>query len=247
MASDVTAIMTAMTDAERPWVVEALRSILDQTVPPERTVVLVQETNTWIDEELAAAGLAGLVPEKVLVHRMPLARLGAVRNTGVQLAATRWVAFLDGDDFWLPHRLEVQLAAARAHPEVEFISGDLVFVNLHGERFAYTNGSNPSPVAWLVTRRLMLEYPFDGEAKLGEDYLWLKSTHGKHPRLRVPEVVMCYRIRGMSMSSTHFGYSAQRRRRELMSRLSRFPFVRYPILAATFVRYWTRRGTTYDV
>ena len=50
MRSDVTAIVTCMTDAERPFIREALQSVQDQTLPCEETIVVVLESNSWIDD-----------------------------------------------------------------------------------------------------------------------------------------------------------------------------------------------------
>ena len=98
MASNVSAIMTAMTDGERPWTQEALRSVLTQTVLPDAVILLVELGNAWIEADIAASPERVLAERLVQIHRIPMARLGAVRNAGVQRARTRWVAYLDGDD-----------------------------------------------------------------------------------------------------------------------------------------------------
>lgn len=44
--------------------------------------------------------------------------VAASRNRALTLAKGELVTFLDQDDIWLPHKLEIQVAAIQAHPEV---------------------------------------------------------------------------------------------------------------------------------
>lgn len=247
MSSDVSAIMTAMTDAERPWTREALSSILSQTILPEKVILLVERANSWIEEELEACPHSASVKRLVEVHRIPMARLGAVRNCGVQCAETKWVAYLDGDDVWKPHRLERQLIAAEHVTAASFIGADFAFIDAKSRPFAFSNGSTPTPSSWLVRRELMLRYPFDAELTMGEDHFWLKATRAICTRVRVPEVLVGYRIRGLSISSLHYGHSRQRRIREAMARQASFGPVRSLMLGITFLRYLGNRKRTYAV
>ena len=137
MASNVTAIMTAMTDGERPWTQEALSSILTQTVLPDAVVLLVELGNSWIEADIAASPERRLAERLVQIHRIPLARLGAVRNAGVERARTKWVAYLDGDDVWKPRRLERQIEASGRHPEASFVAADFVFIDAKSRPFAF--------------------------------------------------------------------------------------------------------------
>ena len=245
--SDVSVVMTAMTDKERPWVMEALDSVLNQSVKPDAVIIHVELGNTWIEHDLQTSAHPAEVARLVQVHRIPMARLGAVRNIGTEKAKTTWVAFMDGDDVWEPNKLELQLEAARQHPDANFVGADLVFIDERGKRFGFANGTNPTPSSWMVRRELMRQYPFDPDNKQGEDYFWLIATRPVSKRVRVPEVLVRYRIRGNSISAIEDGRSRQRKLRELASRAVSYPVVRYPLLAATYVRYLLRRGTTYDV
>jgi len=46
------------------------------------------------------------------------------RNKGIAIARAPWIAFLDADDVWKPEKLRLQLAVARAEPEVALIFCD---------------------------------------------------------------------------------------------------------------------------
>jgi glycosyltransferase involved in cell wall biosynthesis len=42
--------------------------------------------------------------------------VAVARNRGIEESRARWIAFLDADDTWLPHKLERQMAALRESP-----------------------------------------------------------------------------------------------------------------------------------
>lgn len=91
-------------------VVAAARSALAQTLREIEVVVVLD------GPDAATATAVGEIGDgRLRVVELP-ARTGpgGARNAGVHAARGEWVAFLDDDDLWMPRKLEVQLAAARA-------------------------------------------------------------------------------------------------------------------------------------
>jgi glycosyltransferase involved in cell wall biosynthesis len=52
--------------------------------------------------------------------------LGKARQRAIDLARGGWIAFLDQDDVWLPHKLEKQMAVAHEHGDAALIYGRTV-------------------------------------------------------------------------------------------------------------------------
>jgi glycosyltransferase involved in cell wall biosynthesis len=95
----------------------AIESALAQTVPPLRVVVVDDGSS---DDSAAIAESFG---PRVTVLRRPPGGGAAALNAGLAETSAPLVAFLDADDLWLPHRLEVQATLLHERPEVELVFG----------------------------------------------------------------------------------------------------------------------------
>jgi glycosyltransferase involved in cell wall biosynthesis len=51
--------------------------------------------------------------------------MSAARNLGIRHAAGKYIAHLDGDNVWLPRKLEEQVATLESHPEAAMVYGPL--------------------------------------------------------------------------------------------------------------------------
>jgi glycosyltransferase involved in cell wall biosynthesis len=104
-------------DAEET-ILRALQSVGDQTVHPAEVIVADDASADGTPDLLARCGREPLpFPLKVVRIRQRsgpgLARNAAWREIS---AASRYVAFLDADDVWLPRKLEVQLRWMDSQP-----------------------------------------------------------------------------------------------------------------------------------
>jgi glycosyltransferase involved in cell wall biosynthesis len=101
-------------------VCEAVESVLAQRNAKFELIVVDDGSTdgTW-DEltQIAAVANDHAQWEVMRIERTPNRGPAAARNTGAAMVAARFVAFLDSDDLWLPHKLNRQIAFMRKHPE----------------------------------------------------------------------------------------------------------------------------------
>jgi glycosyltransferase involved in cell wall biosynthesis len=94
----------------------AIGSVYGQTLLPNEIIVI---------DDGSTDGGSSLV-EKFFpqVRVLSQSNLGVshARNSGVELSKTDWIAFLDSDDFWLPHHLETAVDVINKFPASSFIS-----------------------------------------------------------------------------------------------------------------------------
>lgn len=103
---------------------EAIESILAQT-HEHWELFLVDDGSRDGSRELAARYVRD-TPERIrlLEHEGGANRgTSASRNLGAAEARGEFLAFLDGDDVWLPHKLSEQVAILEAHDEAALVYG----------------------------------------------------------------------------------------------------------------------------
>jgi glycosyltransferase involved in cell wall biosynthesis len=110
-------------NAER-FIHEAIASVFAQTYQ-EWELLLVDDGSTDASTRIAL-DYAEQHTEKVryVEHADHQNRgMSASRNLGVRHATGEYVAFLDADDVWFPHKLEEQVAVMAAQPEAAMVYG----------------------------------------------------------------------------------------------------------------------------
>lgn len=102
MPASVSVIIPAY-NAER-HIAGAIESCLAQTFPPNEILVIDDGSVDRTSEIASAFG------GKVRAIRKPNGGPASARNLGTRMASGEWLALLDADDWWLPTKLEAQLA-----------------------------------------------------------------------------------------------------------------------------------------
>lgn len=108
----------------------------------------------------------------------------AARNLGISKATKDYIAFLDADDVWLPHKIELQLAAFR-HPTVDmvfthieqFISPELMTEALRNKPIKNQLLPGICPSTMLIKHQALKRVgQFNEQLKLGEFIAWYLSS-----------------------------------------------------------------------
>jgi glycosyltransferase involved in cell wall biosynthesis len=94
------------------YIPAAIESILAQTL--QDIEVLVIDDGSEDDTNLVVRRYGGPVHYFYQKNH----GVAAARNRGIEKSRGRYIAFLDADDTWLPHKLERQLVGLKEHPEV---------------------------------------------------------------------------------------------------------------------------------
>jgi len=101
---------------------EAIESVIAQTRPADEIIVVDDGS---ADPTPAVCKRYG---NRVRCLVRKNGRASAARNTGIAAATGDWLAFLDADDAWDPHKLELQLTALDQQPDADFcITASLVW------------------------------------------------------------------------------------------------------------------------
>ena len=100
----------------------ALQSVFDQSAAVDE-VILVDDGSTDDSAAMVAREFPG-----VIVIRQSNAGVSAARNKGIEAAQYDWIALLDSDDCWLPHKIQTVRDAAASNPGYILYHSDEIWV-----------------------------------------------------------------------------------------------------------------------
>jgi glycosyltransferase involved in cell wall biosynthesis len=114
----ISAVITAYNIGE--YIGRAIESALNQVRQPDE-IIVVDDGST--DE---TANVIGQYESKVRYIHQENAGSSSARNTGIRNATCEWVAFLDGDDEWLPEHLLLQSELLERNRELVWSTGNYI-------------------------------------------------------------------------------------------------------------------------
>lgn len=135
----------------------------------------------------------------------------AARNAALNAAQGRWIAFLDSDDLWLPHKLERALAHAQEH-QAGFIFTGFRRMTADGRMIGRYVGV-PRSLSYrqllgntaIATSTVLLDRNVVGDIRMTKTYYddfdcWLQILKQGHLAFGLDEDLMHYRVMAQSVS-----------------------------------------------
>ncbi|MFA9375932.1 MAG: glycosyltransferase family 2 protein [Lachnotalea sp.] len=184
------------------YIETAIHSVLIQDIPLE--LIIIDDCSSDQTQKLLKKYDTH---DNILYVRNDL-NLGAAasRNKGVTLAKGKYVAFLDSDDYWLPHKLSRQLDTIEAKQRVLCatarelmtpvgqLTGKILAVpeNITYRMMLGQNLINCSSV--LLLREVALEFPMEHEDSHEDYIMWLKILQKYKKVCAVNEPLLKYRL-----------------------------------------------------
>lgn len=207
-----TSIITPIYNAE-DFLEETLQSILDQTYTNWESI-LINDNSTDNSLEIANK-FVQLDPRFKIINKSESGGAAKARNTGIEEAKGRFIAFLDSDDVWLPDKLIHQISFMKER-DIAFSYSSYQFLTEKG----HLAGLVKVPVSITYNQLLKgniiacLTAAYD-TAKLGKVYmpdilkrqdfgLWLEITKRGVSGYGIQKSLAKYRLRTGSISHAKF-------------------------------------------
>ena len=195
----------------------AIESVIAQTYPSWEIVIVndgsTDHTCAVVDSYRSKLG------DKLQYIDQPNGGMSAARNAGMRTARGEFIAMLDADDVWLPHRLARGIQVLDADPETGMVHAKVVRIDIHGSitgqlkveaqylsgriaRHIYTRRAH-IVCATVIFRKSCLETAgcFDEAMQATEDRdLWFRIAL-RYKVAFIDEVLAHYRLSSTSVTS----------------------------------------------
>lgn len=113
----MTSISVIIPTFERPQLLlQAIQSVLDQSFT-DFEILVIDDGSTDNTAEIVTS----ITDHRVKYFRQPNKGVSAARNTGIRLAESEFISFLDHDDLYLPEKLSLQVSQLRGNHEIGLV------------------------------------------------------------------------------------------------------------------------------
>lgn len=198
----------------------ALNSINEQTYP-ELEVVVVDDNGRGTEQQIKTEEAISKIAFREGINLRYIVREknggGAVaRNTGIEAANGEFIAFLDDDDWWLPEKIEKQLAVMIGHDNVAISYAHCRAILDDGSAVEYRRVANgvalfeqsycgciAATSQWIARKKALVEVGCFSDSPSKQDSILLYKLLLAGYEIRcVPEVLSVYNDRAFGRIST---------------------------------------------
>jgi glycosyltransferase involved in cell wall biosynthesis len=213
---NVSVIVTSYNQKE--YLIQTLDSILAQTLKPWEIIVCDDGSSDGSREIITRYAISYPEMIKPLFQEVNLG-VTRNRNSGIKAARGDYVTTLDGDDLYLPGKLEAELKKAR-ESQAKLVYSNVIYIDEHGNHTGIRYKDNrqregclfeqittlkyPAPREVLIDRRCIEEMGFlDENFKINEDFEWIVRLSSRYPfaAVRDPLVKHRYHSKGLHRSN----------------------------------------------
>ncbi|MDD3519546.1 MAG: glycosyltransferase family A protein [Chromatiales bacterium] len=191
---DMISVVIPARDAEA-YLREAIDSVLGQNYPAMEVLVVNNDSR---DRTVAIANAFG---EPVVCLHSAARGHAPTLNHGIRHAKGNWLAFIDADDVWVPHKLSRQMQALHDAPELDAVFGHAL--NFSGPVPHGGDGQPAEVPGTMLIRRDAFHRVghFDETFALGSIIDWYLRAQEAGLRMRtLPETLLYRRIHGANIS-----------------------------------------------
>lgn len=236
-SSPCVSVVIPLYNAEK-FIGEALEGVLAQTFR-DFEIIVVDDGST--DGSAAVVHRFGDAVRYVYQRN---AGVAVATNRGLALSRGQFIAFLDNDDIWLPHKLERQVAFLTQHPNYGLVNCDMEYISESGARLnRVIKGINPQHpyvrlfqkgyviyCSMIVVRREVYERVggFDESFVAAglQDMEWLSRVVECTEVGYLPETLVLYRDHGPRISGDLHKANEERYLNKLSARYGHIPETR---------------------
>lgn len=118
---------------------ECVQSVLNQTYP-DFEIIIVNDGSTDNTHQVAKS----FTDPRIKYIYQENRGLSGARNTGIRNSIGTYITYLDSDDLFLPHKLELLTDKLIQNPELGFVAGQAILINEQGDELGQ-KFNNPPP------------------------------------------------------------------------------------------------------
>jgi glycosyltransferase involved in cell wall biosynthesis len=120
---------------QRDYLVEAIESVLNQTLQPFE-IIIVDDCSTDGSQEVIEKYVQTYPDLVIPVYHSQNTGVAQVRIDALRAVAGDYVAYVDGDDRFLPTKLEKEAELLQKSPQAQIAFSNVYYINEHGTRTA---------------------------------------------------------------------------------------------------------------